>query len=94
MAETHCSSKAEGALATVSLARPAVDNVANVARHPRFEAFRFVGDKRSLVVYDTDSDAPEVSTAVDAAFIANTAVAMSPDTVAEARNRGFRRVVR
>jgi hypothetical protein len=64
-----------------------------VARHPRFEEFRFVGDKRTFVVYDTDSDDPEVASAVDALVAANAAAAISPDTLAEARNRGFHRVV-
>jgi hypothetical protein len=59
-----------------------------MARSARFEDFRYVGDRSTQVVYDTDD--PEVADAVDAAVASNTAIAFSPDTLAEARNRGYR----
>jgi hypothetical protein len=58
-------------------------------RPGRFEHSRFLGDKRSRVVYDLDSDAtdPEV---IDELMAAETYLSFAPDTLAEARNRGYR----
>jgi hypothetical protein len=57
-------------------------------RPVRFEHFRFVGDKRSQVVYDldawTDTDV------IDELMAAETYLCFGPDTLAEARNRGYR----
>jgi hypothetical protein len=58
-------------------------------RPTRFEHNRFLGDKRSQVVYDlddTDLD-PEI---IDELMAAETYLAFGPDTLAEARNRGYR----
>jgi len=57
-------------------------------RPVRFEHHRFVGDKRTQLVYDLDSwtDA-EV---IDELMEAETYVCFGPDTLAEARNRGYR----
>jgi hypothetical protein len=57
-------------------------------RPVRFEHFRYVGDKRSQVVYDLDTwtDA-EV---IDELMAAETYLCFGPDTLAEARNRGYR----
>jgi len=57
-------------------------------RPVRFEHHRFVGDKRTQLVYDLDSwtDA-EV---IDELMQAETYVCFGPDTLAEARNRGYR----
>jgi hypothetical protein len=57
-------------------------------RPVRFEHSRFVGDKRSQVVYDLDTwtDA-EV---IDELMAAETYLSFGPDTLAEARNRGYR----
>lgn len=57
-------------------------------RPSRFEHSRFLGDKRTQLVYDLDGD-------VDHAVVAeisetNTAASFAPDTLAEARNRGYR----
>ena len=57
-------------------------------RPARFQDSRFLGDKRVQLVYDLD----EVT---DAAFIeelasSEHALAFGPDTLAEARNRGYR----
>jgi hypothetical protein len=53
----------------------------------RFEHFRFVGDKRTQLVYDLDGweDAATVQAFVDAGF----GIGFGPDTLAEARNRGY-----
>jgi hypothetical protein len=54
----------------------------------RFEHFRFVGDKRNQVVHDLDHCShPE---AIDELMQAETFLAFGPDTLAEARNRGYR----
>jgi hypothetical protein len=63
-----------------------------MARSTRFEHNRYVGDKRSQVVYDldlVDSD-PDVSAAVDELLASEQFAAFGPDTLAEARNRGYR----
>jgi hypothetical protein len=56
-------------------------------RLSRFEHNRFVGDKRSQVVHDVDAcDAPEV---LEELMAAETFLCFGPDTLAEARNRGY-----
>jgi hypothetical protein len=63
-----------------------------VNRPTRFEHNRFVGDKRNQVVYDLDlyDTNEDVRAAVDALLEAETFAAFGPDTLAEARNRGYR----
>ena len=63
-----------------------------MSRPTKFENNRYVGDKRSQVVYDVDladSD-PQVAEAVRELLDAETFAAFGPDTLAEARNRGYR----
>ena len=56
-------------------------------RPVRFEHFRYLGDKRTQLVYDLDEwDAPEV---IDEIVRAEVATSFGPDTLAEARNRGY-----
>ncbi len=56
-------------------------------RPSRFEHNQFVGDKRNQVVHDVDAcDAPEV---IDELMSAETYLCFGPDTLAEARNRGY-----
>jgi hypothetical protein len=59
-----------------------------VAHLSRFEGHRFVGDKRTQLVYDLDvwDDAAEIEAFVDL----GTGTGFAPDTLAEARNRGYR----
>ena len=58
-------------------------------RPSRFEHNQFVGDKRSQIAHDVDAcDAPEV---IDELMSAETYLCFGPDTLAEARNRGYRR---
>ncbi len=57
-------------------------------RPKNFAHHRYVGDKRSLVVYDVDR---LVDTSImDELLEAKTFLCFAPDTLAEARNRGFR----
>ncbi|MCZ7527395.1 MAG: hypothetical protein M5U14_14055 [Acidimicrobiia bacterium] len=59
-----------------------------MGRLPRFEDNRYVGDKRRQVVYDTDLDLPEGL--VDELAAVEQLTCFGPDTLAEARNRGYR----
>jgi hypothetical protein len=56
-------------------------------RPVRFEHSRFVGDKRTQLVYDLDEweDAAVVNEFVDLGV----GLSFGPDTLAEARNRGY-----
>ncbi len=59
-----------------------------MVRPARFEHHRFLGDKRSQIVYDLDAadlDASSLAELLDAA----TYVTFGPDRLAEARNRGY-----
>jgi len=63
-----------------------------VGRPTRFEHNRYLGDKRSQVVYDldlADSD-PKVARAIEELLASERFAAFGPDTLAEARNRGYR----
>jgi hypothetical protein len=66
--------------------------VAAVSRPTRFEHFQYLGDKRNQVVYDLDlADGDEaVSAAIDELMKSEQFAAFGPDTLAEARNRGYR----
>ena len=56
-------------------------------RPTRFEDFRYVGDKRNQVVHDVDAcDAPDVMAELVAA---ESYLCFGPDTLVEARNRGY-----
>ncbi len=58
-------------------------------RPSRFEHARFLGDKRTQLVYDLeaidDADAAVIHEIVDAGV----GIQFGPDTLAEARNRGY-----
>ena len=63
-----------------------------MSRPTRFEHFQYLGDKRSQRVYDldlADSD-PRVAKAVADIIASEEFAAFGPDTLAEARNRGYR----
>lgn len=64
-----------------------------MARLKRFEDFRFLGTRDTMRVYDTDDDQQlaELKTRVDDdGLMARTMLqSFGPDTLAEARNRGF-----
>ena len=54
----------------------------------KFEHHRFIGDKRTQVVYDIDETTDEA--AVNELVESELYMSFSPDTLAEARNRGYR----
>ena len=60
-------------------------------RPTRFEHTRFLGDKRTQLVYDLDEwdDESVIAEIVEA----ETGLCFGPDTLAEARNRGYRPAV-
>jgi hypothetical protein len=55
--------------------------------HPKYEHSRFLGDKRTQLVYDLDSweDEAVINEIVDNGV----GLSFGPDTLAEARNRGY-----
>jgi hypothetical protein len=62
-----------------------------MTRPTRFEHFRYLGDKRSQIVYDLDlSGDDEVDAAIAELLESEQFAAFGPDTLAEARNRGYR----
>ena len=58
-----------------------------VERPARFEHHRFVGDKRTQLVYDLD--AWDDAAVVDEFVELGVGIGFAPDTLAEARNRGY-----
>ena len=62
-----------------------------MSKPTKFENNRFVGDKRSLVVHDLDQYGKDdtVTAAVDELMASERFLAFGPDTIAEARNRGY-----
>ena len=62
-----------------------------MAKPTRFEEHRYLGDKRTQRVYDLDliDTDDEVAAAVDDIMAAESFLAFAPDTLAEARNRGY-----
>jgi hypothetical protein len=56
-------------------------------RHSRFEHCRFLGDKRTQLVYDLDewTDVEVINEIAES----NVGLSFGPDTLAEARNRGY-----
>lgn len=59
-------------------------------RPVKFEHNRYVGDKRSQVVYDVDAIEPDDEHLITELMEAETFLCFGPDTLAEARNRGYR----
>lgn len=54
----------------------------------RFEHTRFLGDKRTQLVYDLDEWTD--STIIDDIVTSQAGLCFGPDSLAEARNRGYR----
>ncbi len=52
------------------------------------EGFRYVGDKRSQVVYDLDEVSDE--SVIEELVASEQYLVFGPDSLAEARNRGYR----
>jgi hypothetical protein len=59
-------------------------------RPARFEDYRFLGDKRNQVVYDLDVDDDSLQDVIDELVASERFTCFGPDTLAEARNRGYR----
>src|SRR5690606_41888398 len=59
-------------------------------RPSKFEHHRYIGDKRTQVVYDLDHTDEEVEAAGAELMEAETFICFAPDTLAEARNRRYR----
>jgi hypothetical protein len=59
-----------------------------VDRPARFEHFRFLGDKRTQRVYDLDEY--DNVAVIDELMESEQYASFGPDTLAEARNRGYR----
>lgn len=62
-------------------------SVSVMERPTRFEHTRFLGDKRTQLVYDLDEWDDE--SVIDEILEAETGLCFGPDTLAEARNRGY-----
>lgn len=56
-------------------------------RPQRFEHSRFLGDKRTQLVYDLDTWTDDA--VIDEIVAAEVGASFGPDTLAEARNRGY-----
>jgi hypothetical protein len=61
-----------------------------VSRPSRFESFRYLGDKRNQTVYDLDiTESAGLEQVIDELIASEAFAAFGPDTLAEARNRGY-----
>jgi len=71
---------------------PRTGKFRDMSRPTQFEHFRYLGDKRTLVVYDLDLYGTDdaVTAEIDAVLASERFIAISPQTLAEARNRGYR----
>jgi hypothetical protein len=62
-----------------------------MTRPARFESYRHLGDKRTQIVYDLDlTDEAGLGDVIDELMRSEQFAAFAPDTLAEARNRGYR----
>lgn len=59
-------------------------------RPVRFEHHRFLGDKRTQVCYDVDALGEADAPIIAELLAAESFLCFGPDTLAEARNRGYR----
>lgn len=55
--------------------------------HPKFEHSRFIGDKRTQLVYDLDAWDDEAT--INEIVAEGVGLSFGPDTLDEARNRGY-----
>ena len=58
-----------------------------MARPTRFEHFRWLGDKRTMTVHDLDNASEACG--IDDLLKSEQFLVFGPDTLAEARNRGY-----
>jgi hypothetical protein len=59
-------------------------------RPGKFEHHQYVGDKRTQVVYDIDALGPEDEHLIEELMAAETFLCFGPDSLPEARNRGYK----
>jgi hypothetical protein len=59
-------------------------------RPGKFEHHRYVGDKRTQVVYDVDAIEPADEHLIQELMESERYLGFGPDTLAEARNRGYK----
>ena len=59
-------------------------------RPGKFEHNQYVGDKRTQVVYDVDGLDAADAHLIEELLSAETFISFGPDTLAEAKNRGYR----
>ena len=71
-----------------STAEPGRGYVGPMERPTRFEHTRFLGDKRTQLVYDVDNWSTAAT--IDEIVAAETGICFGPDTLVEAQNRGYR----
>ena len=68
--------------------RPASTYVQRMADRPiRFEHTRWLGDKRTQIVHDVDASTDQ--SVIDDIVKAEVGLCFGPDTLPEARNRGY-----
>lgn len=58
-------------------------------RPGKFEHYRFLGDKRTQVVYDVDAIEGDDVELINELLAAEKYLCFGPDTLAEANNRGY-----
>jgi len=59
-----------------------------MARPLRFEHYRWLGDKRRMIVHDLDRQVEGCS--IDELMVSEQFASFGPDVLPEARNRGYR----
>lgn len=59
-------------------------------RPSKFEHHRYVGDKRTQVVYDVDALGEEDAHLIEELMESESYLCFGPDTLPEARNRGYK----
>jgi len=59
-------------------------------RPTKFEHHRWLGDKRTQVVYDLDNLPDDQTHLIEDLLAAEAFAGFGPDTLAEARNRGYK----
>jgi hypothetical protein len=64
--------------------------IGGVERPTRFEHHRYLGDKRTLTVYDVDELDEAHAGIIEELLASERFLCFAPDTLAEARNRGYR----
>ncbi len=64
-------------------------NAGMATRPPRFASYRYLGDRRTQVVYDVD-DLDLDQAVLDELVTSGQATCFDPDTLPEARNRCYR----